>query len=666
MEIPRHAEVFAALGALDYSGESFPKLRLAAEVLDAVEEVDGIEPWQREAIESRLRAVAGGLTGSSEASLFSGYVNPRSASTGDLDATAGRLLRSFRDRDLETMVQAANANVRVFSSYPAVGVLTLGTLLLYELVRPLSEPPLGGHVVEFLSASLVPVCGAEVILELIFGGLVLAGKAGWEEAVAKEMSAPLVVLMETIIERIPERRTVIADYVKWSLGIEAAMNARTSSRTLPQCGAEFHSTFATKASIVALMVSERSEMVEFRTFDAPSETVYGTWQRALTGTSPKGDSYGSMELFSPDDLHQAALNGSNGIFGVFSRLAKLIDSQPDLTRDWYWEGLGVSAGGEFLRRTVWLGALGQLLAGKASVSGLLEVFSFDQWQTTGPTGPVTLMQWMFLSTLVETGFRFVEDEDEDEDEDSQIAKEDFKRAMESIGIMSPVATQEIGAGLVHRNIPPDEARALSAWADLIAEIRGVAPQEPPAGYEVTDSKEDFDIWLSQLCWWLKNRGWRPKKERPIAEDLGPDPAVVVKQSDPLEELAGSLPEYEVLEPNSPIEVVFVGGDQGQAKKDQEINIELSQRHGGLVTITWVHINWSSNWGKEMTQISGNLKRGADALVLMPLVRTTMGAHVRREAGRLGIPWISCTGQGRGTIVRALEEAVQVVCRQRLS
>ena len=70
------------------------------------------------------------------------------------------------------------------------------------------------------------------------------------------------------------------------------------------------------------------------------------------------------------------------------------------------------------------------------------------------------------------------------------------------------------------------------------------------------------------------------------------------------------------------------------------------------------------WGVKVSGLSRDNAQayqdsGADALVLMPLVRTTMGAHVRREVGRRGIPWISCPLQGRGTTMRALEEAVQV-------
>ncbi len=51
-------------------------------------------------------------------------------------------------------------------------------------------------------------------------------------------------------------------------------------------------------------------------------------------------------------------------------------------------------------------------------------------------------------------------------------------------------------------------------------------------------------------------------------------------------------------------------------------------------------------------------QGADAVVLMVLVRTNFGRWVRRTAGEHGLPWVSCTGHGRASMERAIARAVR--------
>ena len=124
-EFPGHQEVFVALGELESSNDALRQLALVAELLEFVEHVDGAPRRERIRIDSLIRRVAEGLTDASCASFFSGYVDPKHASRGDPNQSAGRLLRSFRDHDIAGMVQAANANNAVFRSNPTVGLLTL-------------------------------------------------------------------------------------------------------------------------------------------------------------------------------------------------------------------------------------------------------------------------------------------------------------------------------------------------------------------------------------------------------------------------------------------------------------------------------------------------------------------------------------------------------------
>jgi hypothetical protein len=106
--LPSHGEVFRTLDALASADDGLGTLAVLADIFDATEGVCDVE--------SQLRSVASKVTSRSEAALFGGYVSPQSASAADGSATAGRLLRAHRERDLDEMVAAANANMSPTSS----------------------------------------------------------------------------------------------------------------------------------------------------------------------------------------------------------------------------------------------------------------------------------------------------------------------------------------------------------------------------------------------------------------------------------------------------------------------------------------------------------------------------------------------------------------------
>jgi hypothetical protein len=112
-------------------------------------------------------------------------------------------------------------------------------------------------------------------------------------------------------------------------------------------------------------------------------------------------------------------------------------------------------------------------------------------------------------------------------------------------------------------------------------------------------------------------------------------------------------------PAGPVRIVFVGGNEIQARYDASIDEELDERYGGRVSVEWVHPGWSSNWVSYAARAEAALS-SADAVVLMKLVRTNLGAEMRRVADTAGVPWIACTGRGRASILGALEKAVAVV------
>lgn len=54
---------------------------------------------------------------------------------------------------------------------------------------------------------------------------------------------------------------------------------------------------------------------------------------------------------------------------------------------------------------------------------------------------------------------------------------------------------------------------------------------------------------------------------------------------------------------------------------------------------------------------------ARVLVLMRYVRTMLGRSIRKRASELEIPWVACTGSGRASMLRAIEQAILLAWRQ---
>ena len=71
--------------------------------------------------------------------------------------------------------------------------------------------------------------------------------------------------------------------------------------------------------------------------------------------------------------------------------------------------------------------------------------------------------------------------------------------------------------------------------------------------------------------------------------------------------------------------------------------------------------WTANWGKILKRLDHEL-HSADVLILMRFTRTMLGRAVRKRASEQGLPWVACTGHGRQSLQRAIEEAVRVAAR----
>jgi tetratricopeptide (TPR) repeat protein len=112
--------------------------------------------------------------------------------------------------------------------------------------------------------------------------------------------------------------------------------------------------------------------------------------------------------------------------------------------------------------------------------------------------------------------------------------------------------------------------------------------------------------------------------------------------------------------SKPVTVIFVGGQENQARYQPAIEEELASTFGvNTITVHWFNPGWSANWKKTADQVE-RLYPSSDAVVVMTFVRTNLGRWLRRTSGEAGLPWIPCTGHGRQSLTLAITRAVEVV------
>ncbi len=109
-----------------------------------------------------------------------------------------------------------------------------------------------------------------------------------------------------------------------------------------------------------------------------------------------------------------------------------------------------------------------------------------------------------------------------------------------------------------------------------------------------------------------------------------------------------------------VNVVFVGGNEIQARYDNDAVAQIKQEWSG-VSIHFEHTAWSSNWGRELDRIVG-LANAADAVVIMFMMRTMLGRRLRESLRK---PWVPCTSTGRAGMIASLKRAAIVGLEQRL-
>ena len=111
----------------------------------------------------------------------------------------------------------------------------------------------------------------------------------------------------------------------------------------------------------------------------------------------------------------------------------------------------------------------------------------------------------------------------------------------------------------------------------------------------------------------------------------------------------------------PLTIFWVGGDETQEDYDEYIKAKIQDAYPS-VTLEIHHTGWTSNWGRKLDDFHDRFIQ-SNALVLMTMIRTNLARTLRCLAGNHDIPWISCTGRGRSSSLRAIEEAINVATRQ---
>jgi len=647
---PKHEEVFKVLDQLASANDGLGTLAALAAVLDVTDEVCEVS--------SELRAVAERAVDPSEARLFKGYVNPEAVPQADASAMAGRMLRAHRDRDLDAMVEAANLNPRLFVERQFVGVLTIAPVLAYEISRDTDDPPVSESVSEFFDHCPIPMAGAEDLLDRIVGGMVgrRLEELGHEESLSVEDAEMLVGMGEMVLEN----RPVVDRFLQWALGVAAEVRRTKPSKSLDQCGTTLTSHFGPKVGELAVRVSEDPATRRFRRVDVPTGSSYGYWRRWLELISPTGFTHRTLGSFTPDDLVTA--KETVELRGEVRKVVDALDSSGGPAA-WFDETLFWS----LARRKEWLNDLAGILVQESTASEVFLKYAagFPTDVALGPAGPSVAAQELFLWLAGDLAIRdLVADGDIDELEglsleDRNLSLEDREAALIEKGkVLAARVKEAVSLG----DPAADELRGLEGWVGEIAEMAATGIRRPASDFEPFTVGDDFGRWIAQLGGWLKARSWREPKERPEIEEI---PEIEPPPPSDTGLATGSGDEVvEELDPDAPIVIVYVGGDEQQVRIQKSVNDHVQGRYGGLVKVEWVHIDWGANWPKDADRVDAFLNSGADAVVLLQWLRTNMGKRVRKSCGEHDVPRVSCTG-GRTSSMRAIDEAVQVVCRLRL-
>jgi len=109
----------------------------------------------------------------------------------------------------------------------------------------------------------------------------------------------------------------------------------------------------------------------------------------------------------------------------------------------------------------------------------------------------------------------------------------------------------------------------------------------------------------------------------------------------------------------PVRVIFAGGNETQERYQGPIEDALTERYGKNLVLQWFSPGWDMNWMKDAERIEAAMPN-ADAIVILTYMRTNLGRRLRRAANLHDLVWRSCTGQGRASMERSIESAIEGV------
>lgn len=108
-----------------------------------------------------------------------------------------------------------------------------------------------------------------------------------------------------------------------------------------------------------------------------------------------------------------------------------------------------------------------------------------------------------------------------------------------------------------------------------------------------------------------------------------------------------------------VEVLFVGGNETQARYDDRIREELSAEWP-RVRVQFEHTGWSPNWGRELPRLQRRAGE-SDVVVLTSMMRTLLGRRLRAGLTR---PWVACTGTGKDAMLASIRRAARLGAEHR--
>ena len=138
-----------------------------------------------------------------------------------------------------------------------------------------------------------------------------------------------------------------------------------------------------------------------------------------------------------------------------------------------------------------------------------------------------------------------------------------------------------------------------------------------------------------------------------------EPACLEELKKRYEAVAGSFGEHEPeVSENRSVRVLFVGGNEGQARTDENIRHRVA-RHDEQIELNFVRSGWDSNWNVYAERVERYLPTH-HTVVIMRYIRTNLGKHIRRMCGERNIPWRFCWSPGRVGAVEAVLKAAHAV------